>query len=92
MQQGSPISPEIFNMYIDTLYTALEAVPFRVSEFLANLFCDDVLLMAKDVDNLQRLLEIFSDWASSSGMKWSSHKCAALLEKSISTIKLRIAV
>eukprot|EP00171_Calliarthron_tuberculosum_P006235 IDg6235t1 len=71
LPQGSPLSPSLFNLYIDELAGRLALVPRKVSELPANLFADDVLLMAANAKGLQRLLDICTEWADEAGLYWS---------------------
>lgn len=63
--EGSPLSPAIFNLYIDSLAARLRSVPNTVSRFYGNCYADDVLLLARDNDGLQELLDVYSQWARS---------------------------
>lgn len=59
--QDLPLSPSLFNVFIDTLACQLSEAPFTTSEIPANIFCDDVLLMARDSSDLQQMLNFCTD-------------------------------
>ncbi len=58
----------IVNLFIDTLATRIEAVPRAVAAHPANIFADDVLLLARDLSGLQILLDICTAWADRNNM------------------------
>lgn len=81
--QGSPLSPCVFNLYMNTH-----------AEFLTNnitrrgkcsrsweptKFADDLKLMAENVGILQSLLQLSGQWAATYGMKWSTSNCVVLI-------------
>lgn len=74
VQQGSPASPTLFNVYIDELVEdILRYADFDVSR-AAILYADDVLLCARSRCDLQKLLNIASRWAARAGMIWNTSK------------------
>lgn len=50
--QGSPSSPYMFNLFIDNLAGRRAAVPVTISKHPANVYADDVLLIAYSRDAL----------------------------------------
>lgn len=56
--QGSSLSPSLFNIYIEELTEKFSEVPRSISELLVNLFVEDVLVLEKDDQGLQVLLNI----------------------------------
>ena len=70
--QGSPLSPTLFNIFIDVLARALEAVPRSSSSSPATLYADDVILLALNAGGLHGMLDICSNWASKAGMIWNT--------------------
>lgn len=79
--QGSPLSPTLFNVYMDTLAERIKTkmkgrrrIDGRCT-WDATLFADDVKMQAADRDTMQELLNIATEWASDSGMTWAPHKC-----------------
>lgn len=73
------MTPTLFNVYIDTLVAELSKTPLKLTEIPANIFCDDVLLMAQDAKGLQALLNTCSGWAACHRMTLDAHKCTAIL-------------
>ena len=78
VQQGSPASPALFNIYIDELALDLDRLAYFDTSRAAIFYADDVLLLAKSPWELQRLLDIASRWARCNGMTWSTEKSSAL--------------
>lgn len=84
--QGSPLSPTLFNVYMDTLPAFLwEKVRSTANgkqtteqAWQMTLFADDVKIQAKDDKVLQRLLDAASGWACKYGMTWNSSKCTII--------------
>lgn len=79
VQQGSPASPALFNIYIDDLAETIEKLAGFDADRAAILYADDVLLIAKKPWELQRLLDIVSWWASRNGMAWNTAKSAVMI-------------
>lgn len=80
--EGSPLSPCLFNLFVDTLGQRLLDVPRIVSAWPANIFADDVKLVARTWDGLQELLHNCTTWAHQYGMKWAPTKSHVLLPES----------
>lgn len=81
--QGSPLSPTLFNMYVDTMPKWIQdsvepptnATNRGEREWQMTLFADDVKLQAKDERLMQRLLTAATKWAHRYEMTWSAGKC-----------------
>lgn len=76
--EGSPLSPSLFNVYIDRLAYEVEAVVSRRWINPMNLFADDVVLMAPSSAQMQALLSVCGNWAAVNGLEWGVAKCHAL--------------
>ena len=74
VQQGSPASPALFNIFIDDLAHDIERLAGFNVERAAIFYADDVLLLARNEWELQRLLDIATHWATQNGMTWSTRK------------------
>lgn len=66
MKQGDHLSPLLFNMVLDPLLKLLDASGFGMHvdgmSVAALAFADDLVLLANDKDDLQRLLTLTSDF------------------------------
>lgn len=81
--QGSPLSPTLFNMfmdtYVETLITSMEARNRTYGKHWACcLYADDVKLQADGTNTMKLLMEYSERWAKNVGMKWSPKKCSIL--------------
>lgn len=68
--EGSPLSPAIFNLYIDVLGFDLKKIPREISAWPSNIFADDVQFISLTSEGLQKLLDIFTTWAKHYGLVW----------------------
>ncbi len=71
------MSPTLFNILMDSLAERTEEIEWTdlgEEHLRLNMFADDVLLMAKNEDNLQNLLNVATKWGNETGMKWSPKK------------------
>jgi len=70
VRQGDPLSPTLFNIFINDLVDDMKLkgtlVNFGNANFNTLLYADDMVLIAENEDNLQKLLEILSNWCK----KW----------------------
>ena len=70
--QGSPLSPAIYNIFMDVPAESLQEVPPHISRQPSTFLADDVILRAFAPDGLQMLLDIASDWALRTEMTWNT--------------------
>lgn len=80
--QGSPLSPTLFNLFMDEYIDQVEkntnAKNIGKDKWEATLFADDIKLMAANAKILQGLLDVSGDWAKQVGMVWSTKKSSVL--------------
>jgi len=89
--EGSPLSPSIFNLYIDELAHRLAKAPKCYAILPANMYADDVALFARNALGLQYLLDICTEWAKEFGMHWATRKgksCVVIPRDSVTTFTL----
>ncbi len=70
--QGSPLSPSLYNLFMDEFAERISKVPRNVADVPGVLFADDVLLSAKSTSGLQSLLDIASKWGNDFQMRWNT--------------------
>lgn len=68
--QGDPLSPTLFNIFMDGFLELLNTIP----RSLSSCFADDVLLLAESSAVLQSQLTQCTHWAFTHGMKWNPSK------------------
>lgn len=71
MPQGDPPSPYIFNLFMDDY---IRMINVKVSRGLATLFVDDVLILARSLLDMQRLLLRSKAWSDRVGMVLGDEK------------------
>lgn len=73
--QGSPISPLLFNIFIDRLLHLLNA-DSRPAEPPDGLFyADDGAILARDYEHARSLLRILTGWCAEAGITLNAKKC-----------------
>ena len=77
--QGSPMSPTLFNVFMDVFAERIEPSDRDTENSGIILFADDVQLTAKSRLTLQQNLDTAFTWAIESEMKWNVRKCSTLL-------------
>lgn len=75
--QGDPLSPLLFNVLMDDLLRTADRE--LEGEDALSCYADDVLALASNRAELQRLLNLLSRWASTNGMRWNVAKSAELV-------------
>ena len=72
VKQGCPLSPTLFNIFINDLIEYLnegcEGISFGDCKINALLYADDLILIAENPEKLQSLLLSLSHWCSDNGM------------------------
>ena len=85
LPQGSPLSPTLFNRFINSLLQTLNWQNPR-SFPSALFFADDGVLVAPTVGKAQSLINQASNWADQHGMTFNIPKCGYLITHSASKI------
>jgi hypothetical protein len=75
--QGSLLAPVLFNCFIDDLAEQLNVGASPTDPF-SLMFADDIALMQSCPVQLQRLLDIVSEWVARNGMEVGITKCAVV--------------
>lgn len=75
MPQGDAPSPLLFNLFMDDY---LRTINVKISRRLATLFVDNVLLLARPLLDMQRMLTSSKKWADKVGMESATHKSCGL--------------
>lgn len=78
VKQGDPLSPMLFNMVIDRLFSLLpKETGIRIGETVVNAmgYADDLVLLATTKVGLQELLDITAEYLQSCGLLVNASKC-----------------
>ena len=97
-RQGCPLSPLLFNIFLEVLATAIreekeiKGIQIRKEEVKLSLFVDDMILYIENPkDSIRKLLELISEFSKLGGYKINIQKSLAFLysnsEKSEREIK-----
>lgn len=93
--QGSPLSPTLFNIYMDTYVDWLKTKVQTVSQpsqyspasnWNVTLFADDVKLQGKDGNTIQKLIAESELWAKQFGREWNVNICNVLWPGNIARV------
>jgi hypothetical protein len=81
--QGSPISPLLFNFFINPLLKRLRCcIGVKASDEImirALGFADDIALIPNDIEDLDKMMKICEEWANEYGMSFSEEKSKIML-------------
>ena len=97
-RQGYPLSPRLFNIFLEVLATAIQeekemkGIQIRIEEVKLSLFADDMIVYIENPkDSIRKLLELISEFSKVAVFKISTQKSLAFLytnnEKSEREIK-----
>ena len=87
--QGSPISPFLFNLFVDPLIERLNAG--RRGRLQRTLFyADDGVLLGNKDDDMQAMLDMVVQWSEENGIELNGKKCGFLRTDPTDTATLRL--
>ena len=81
VRQGCPLSPILFNLFINDIFNDCKELGVEVgNEFCCGgLFADDIVLCAPSRKNLKKLLKCVNKWAINNNMFFGINKCATMV-------------
>ena len=79
--QGSPLSPYLFNIYIDELIVRLNDAATGIPHSL--FYADDGVLLAQDLPSLHRLADLLTAWSAEAGIAVNVKKCGLVLGRGV---------
>ncbi|KAL6121049.1 hypothetical protein NUSPORA_02097 [Nucleospora cyclopteri] len=76
VRQGCPLSPILFDIFIDDLFSNMTPIqiPDTKSEFCGILFADDTLLISESVDEMKKKIVLVKKWLQENGMELNVEK------------------
>jgi hypothetical protein len=74
--QGSPQSPDLFNIFIDGLLHLLNAGSTDTPNCI--FYADDGVILVRDLGEAQRLLDLAEAWTKEAGLTFNVKKCAVV--------------
>ncbi len=81
LPQGAPLSPIIFDMFVDSLVHQLNQKPFDILPSCL-FFADDGVLLARSIQHARNMLKIAEEWAKQNGMIYNVSKCGIIFTTS----------
>ena len=81
VRQGCPLSPILFNLFINDIFRDCNknGVSIGGSLCCGDLFTDDIVLCAPTRGSLNKLLKKVNDWAKFNHMTFGINKCATIM-------------
>jgi len=86
--EGSPLSPTLFNLVMDTLSAQIQQENPDPTIIPNIMFADDVNLMAIQSKHMQSLLDTCTDWSIANDMTWAPPKSSIVSRYETPTLKL----
>ena len=75
--QGSPLSPYLFNIYIDELISESNGGSTGIPQCL--FYADDGVLLARGLDSLRSLIDILTEWSTRAHIAVNVKKCGIIV-------------
>jgi len=81
VRQGCPLSPILFNLFINDIFNSCEELGVTIdgNHCCGGLFADDIVLCAPTRVNLKKMLKKLNKWAMYNNMTFGINKCATMV-------------
>ena len=79
LPQGSPLSPIIFNFFIDSLLYEMDRHPSGMAIPPCLFYADDGVILAENVQRARDLLDVAENWSQRNDMVFNISKCGVIL-------------
>jgi len=81
VRQGCPLSPILFNLFINDIFNDFSelGIPLGESRCCGGLFTDDIVLCVPSRTKLKKMLKKVNEWAKFNMMNFGINKCATMV-------------
>ena len=86
LPQGSPLSPVIFNIFIDSLVRLLNSIVNDMGAPTCLFYADDGVIFASNISDARRGLQLAEDWSKRHGMIFNVKKCGVIVSAELLAI------
>jgi len=85
VKQDCPLSPILFNLFINDILNKCKKYGVNIwqERCCGELFADDIVLIAPNRKNLQKMLSLVFQWANINKISFGIYKCAIIVVKPI---------
>lgn len=91
VKQGGNISPDLYKLYTEPIATKIDAAALgiKIGKIIVNvlMYADDVILLAKSIEEAQKMLDIVTDFGNEYQIKYNPSKTCVMIESSNKTMK-----
>ena len=86
LPQGSPLSPVIFNIFIDSLVRLLNSIENDMGAPTCLFYADDGVIFASNISDAKRGLKLAEDWSKKHEMVFNVKKCGVIVSAELEAI------
>jgi len=86
LPQGSPLSPIIFNIFIDSLVRLLNSTVNDIGAPTCLFYADDGVIFASNISDARRSLQLAEDWSKTHEMVFNVKKCGIIITSQLEAI------
>jgi hypothetical protein len=91
VKQGGNISPDLYKLYTEPIATKIDeaGLGIKLGKIIINvlMYADDVILLAKTIDEAQQMLDIVTDFGNEYQIKYNPSKTCVMIETNNKKLK-----